>query len=605
MASPERKILTLSTTAIRVRTNSRAVASRTPLLSREALFCIAIVGLATLLIWPVAQVGIQDDPIYTFTALDFARTGHFIFHGWASPMLGWQAIWGAIFSKLFGATITAVRLSMVPVTLLTVLLYHGSLRRFGLNPAHATFGTLVFALGPLFLPLSVSFMTDVPGIFAVVVCLYCCQLAIDAASDSRAIFFLVMAALSNVVLGTARQIAWLGLLVMVPSCIWLLRRRRYVLQIGVALWLTCVFCVHLMTGWFARQPYTAPERLIPAPFNTHIAVVAAQFISAGLTTMLFLLPVLTLGLPFLWRPRRPTVVRLAAVFVPILALIGLIHRVGEAHIVTFPWLGVTFGLHGILQDGLFEASPPMPSSLQVMLFLIFVISAIGSMEMFIENRQRTAKSASQMQRLEWREICILLIPFLIANWLFLIPRAVFFRLFDRYLLEIVPLLLILALRWHQDHVGERIPFVAKATVAIVGVLTLADTHDLFSALRAQVRLIRELETAGTARSEIRGGLAFDLATQVSSWGYINDPRILNPPNAYKPQPQVEGVPCSFALQYLFPAINGHYEISARPSPCSTDTSFAPQTYRVWLPPRTRQLFIRRIIQPRDAPLAKQ
>ena len=159
-------------------TGARRTAESPRLFSRDALLCVAVFCACMLLIWPKAEVGVNDDWVYTITALDFLRTGHFIFHGWASPMLGWQAMWGALFAKLFGATFTAVRLSTVPVAAANVLLYHAILRRFGLNPAHATFGTLVLALSPVFLPLSASFMTDVPAVFAILVCLYLCQLSL-------------------------------------------------------------------------------------------------------------------------------------------------------------------------------------------------------------------------------------------------------------------------------------------------------------------------------------------------------------------------------------------------------------------------------------------
>ena len=586
------------------------IVSGSQLFSRGGLFCVLIVALCILLIWPVAEAGIQDDPVYALTTLDFAHTGHFIFHGWASPMLGWQAIWGSLFVKLFGPTFTAMRLSMVPVVLLSVLLYHAILRRFGLNPIHATFGTLCLAVGPLFLPLSVTFMTDLPGLFAVLVCLYFCQLAINASTNSRAILFLAMAALGNVLLGTARQIAWLGVLVMVPSCVWLLRRRRYVQQGGIALWLAGVACIYGLTRWFARQPFTAPEKLIPGSPDLHLAGRAVvQFVCAALTTLLFLLPVLTLGLHAFWPPRRQALVRMASALLAVFLLVALIRWIGHVQAITFPWLGVTFGMHGILQDGLFVVDPQIPVPMQKLLFLLVAIGTVACVEIFLTYRQSSATQQSSLQSRSWHQISVLLLPFLVANCLMLIPRATFFGIFDRYLLEIVPIVLIPILLWHQEHVSLRMPFVATTTVVVIAVLIVADMHGLFSAYRAQVRLVQRVQEAGIPRTEIRGDLAFNLVTQAEAWGYINDPRILNPPDAYKPQASqasftLDGTVCGiYTLQRFFPAVHARYEISSSPvaPTCLTPTDFPPESYRAWLPPLRRQLFIRRILSAEDLP----
>lgn len=581
------------------------------LFSRGGVFCALLVALAILLIWPVAEVGVQDDPIYTSIAWDFARTGRFIFHGWAAPLLGWQAMWGALFAKLFGATFTAVRLSAVPVAIFSVLLYHAILRRFGLNPAHAIFGTLTLALGPLFLPLSVTFMTDVPGLFSVLVCLYLCQLAIDSSSDSEAILFLAMAALANVALGTARQIGWLGLLVMIPSCTCILRRRRYALPAGIALWVIGVILIRLMTEWFARQPFTAPEKLFPGIPSLHLVHFAiGQFVQAGMTVLLFLLPVLTLGFSSLWPLRSRTVIRAGIAALIIISLMIWFHRNGQAHVITFPWLGVTFGLHGILEDGLFGSNPAIPPFWQKLLLLVVMASAWAWLESFVSPHQaHTTQADTAENSASWNVITVLLLPFLAFNIVLLIPNALFFRLFDRYVLVIIATLLILALRWHQDRASTRIPVLAAVPLALIAILTVADTHDLFSTYRAQVSLARRLEHAGVPRTEIKGGLAFDMQSQDSAWGYINDPRMLNAGDAYKPQPEatpftVDGISCNYSLQHLFPALHLRYEITAGPSPCVAPTNFSPEPFHAWLPPLRRQLFVGRLFTPEDRPALK-
>lgn len=572
------------------------------LLSREGVFCAALVAFSILLIWPAAQIGIEDDPVYTLTALDFARTGHFIFHSWAAPILGWQAMWGALFAKVFGATFTAVRLSIAPVAVFSALLYHAILRRFGINTSHATFGTLAFVLGPAFLALSVTFMTDVPGIFALLVCLYLCQRALDAGSDARTIFFLALASLTNVALGSARQIAWLGVLVMMPSCVWLLRRRRSVVWAGAGLWIISTICIHLMSAWYARQPYTSPEGLIPGELHMQLVGYAVgQLVRLGMTVLLFLLPVLVLGVAAVWPFRRRFVAGTSAIILVLACWMVLLHRRQQAHILAFPWVPLTFGKHGFLPDALLQARPPLPLIGELLLLLLVVVSVVASIEMFVAFQRRSApEQAPRNRNIAWREISVLLLPTLACIGLLLLTPATFFALFDRYLLDIVPFLIIYLLGWHQEHVSTRIPRLAIAALVVISVLSIADTHDLFSAYRAQMRLTDELQKAGVPRTEIRDTFGFDMTTQLYAWGYINDPRMKNPPGAYKPQPKVvplwvNGVACEDLMQPIEPALHARYELTEKPSPCLTATSFPSQSYLAWLPPFKREVLVGRIL----------
>jgi hypothetical protein len=189
---------------------------------------------------------------------------------------------------------------------------------------------------------------------------------------------------------------------------------------------------------------------------------------------------------------------------------------------------------------------------------------------------------------------ILLLPFLAGYFLLLLPRAAFVILFDRYLLEIVALLLIYALRWHQERVSLNVPAVAMAALAIFALLGVAATHDLFAIDRAEVRLANELQAAGVPRTQIRGGFDFDSVTQVQTMGYINDPHLLNPPGSYlppRPRPAVQDIACAYPFLVYLPALDPRYVISADPKPCLAPAPFAPVSYRTWLPWATRQLFV--------------
>ena len=232
---------------------------------RNGIICACVTAASVLASWPVAEMGFVDDWSYVKTAFVFARTGHIIYNGWATAMLGWVIPWGALFIKLFGFSFTAVRLSTLPLAMASVYLFHASLVRFGITARNAVVGALTLGLSPLFLPLAASYMTDVAGLFCILVCLYLCQRALAAHSDRTAILWLACASLTNIAGGTVRQIAWLGTLVMVPSTAWLLRKRAGVKRMAFLLWIASVVSVLTCMHWFERQPYALPEKIIQGP----------------------------------------------------------------------------------------------------------------------------------------------------------------------------------------------------------------------------------------------------------------------------------------------------------------------------------------------------
>ena len=161
----------------------REIAKKRSHAVRNGLICAIVVGACLLATYPVAQIGIDDEWSYIKTAQLFAQTGHFVYNGWAAMILGWQVVWAALFIKLFGFSFTVVRLSILPIAMVTVFLFHAVLLRFGINARNAVLGALTLGLSPLFVPMAVMYMSDVPGLFALILCLYLCQRAVAANSS--------------------------------------------------------------------------------------------------------------------------------------------------------------------------------------------------------------------------------------------------------------------------------------------------------------------------------------------------------------------------------------------------------------------------------------
>src|SRR5882757_1650453 len=151
---------------------------------RAAILCALLLAVCTLASYPFSEIGGNDDFAYVRSAKALADTGHLIYFGWSSAMLGWQLALGALFIKLFGSCFTATRASVLLVALATAFFLQRTFVRLGLRETNASFATLTLVLSPLFIPLSFSFMSDIPGLFAIVLTLYLCLRAIVFFNDT-------------------------------------------------------------------------------------------------------------------------------------------------------------------------------------------------------------------------------------------------------------------------------------------------------------------------------------------------------------------------------------------------------------------------------------
>ena len=186
--------------------------------ARNLLLCVLITLAAILVAWPFAEGGSIDDFSYIHMAKTLAETGRFAYNGWPAMMLGIQVWWGAAWIWLFGFSFTLVRLSVWPLALGAVALVYLLSRRARLTPSDSLFAALLTGLSTLFLPLAPTFMTDIPGFFFLLACLYGFTRAADAIEDSQArsthgvpwpaLAWLAIGTLCGVLGGTIRQPVW-------------------------------------------------------------------------------------------------------------------------------------------------------------------------------------------------------------------------------------------------------------------------------------------------------------------------------------------------------------------------------------------------------------
>ncbi len=563
--------------------------SATPGHWQDGLLCAAMVAVCVLIAHPAAEVALGDDFSYAKTALEFARTGHLVYNGWATASVGWIAVWGALFIKLFGFSFTLLRWAMLPLAIATVYFFHRVLVGFGISRSGAVLGTLTLGIGPVFLSLTTSFLTDIPGLLPLVVCLYMCQRAAASRSDQGALWWLASAAVLNLLGGTVRQTTWFGALVMVPATALLLRRRRGMMAAAACLLLGSVAYVLLVVHWCNRQPYFVVLYLLPGG-AVHMLTPANLLAQAGKAIaclMLLTLPVVVVWV-VRWRGVRAGV-RLGVVLSAAVVMTALLEGRGDFSAWLMPW--VPFNLVGMGAGGL-------PVWIRWPLSVLCVAAAVewaAQMLAFI----RAPRNGSQTSEMERRALWMLG-PFSVAYAMFLVPRGLY-GVFDRYLLGLVPGVVVSTLmlyelrRARSKTATNTLPWECWALLVLFAAYGTVALHDGFSADRARASALQQLEAAGVPATAVSSGLGRDGWEQVSLTGHVNVLEVKVPAGAFRAVKDWGELPgCSVPYSYAVPDIRPKYIVETSQSGCFAQSEYAPVPYSAWLPPFRREVYIDRI-----------
>ncbi len=568
-----------------------------------ALVCALCVLVCELISRPYANMGISDDGPYIVMAHTLASTGRIVYNGWAAAMIGWQLYIGAAFIKLFGFSFTAVRMSTLFVALVTAFLLQRTLVRSGITERNATVATLALVLSPLYLLLSVTYMSDIFGLFATVICLYGCLRAVQASTHRAAILWLCFAVASNAVFGTARQIAWLGVLVMVPSTLWLLRSQRRVLIAGSAATLAGALFILACMQWLKHQPYVLPPQPLPAHFSVSSSLLTLT--DFFLAIPFLLLPIVALFLPSL-RKSRPAVIALLALMLLGYLFLGIYpsHLRGSFPLEpTMGGGGNWIGVHGIHEGHQLHGNPPLflnvpaQALITIVCFGGLLALLVSLLRFYRLHSHHTSPSAQSAQDISWKQLSVLLLPFALAYTVLLIPRTATGWIYDRYTLELGLVTLIGLVRYYQEHIQPRVSLLGIALVATMAVLGVAITHNNFSVYRARVALSNELAAGGVPDYSIDKGFEQNFLTELRYADHINDKTIVFPSTAYVPAAPLPAGTCSMFWHDKTPHVIPIYGISFDSNACYGLAPFTPVQYIRWLASSPATLYIVRYTPP--------
>jgi hypothetical protein len=534
----------------------------------------ALVVAAVLATNPVLEMGVNDDWSYAWIARHLAATGHFAYNGWVGTMLGLQAAWGALLIRIFGFSFTLLRLSTLPFAAGCAILLYRFGRAAGLNPHFALFASLSVILCPVFIPMSASYMTDIPGTFLFLAVAWCAWRALDGH-----LAWVIAAALLGVLGTTVRQIVWFVPLTSLPIVAWVRRRdhrfRNWTLSLWCASLLLTALCIH----WYNTQPYVFAD--IPHEPQSWADTVFDGFDAIEQTAiccLLLILPVQAALFPGVrvWLAPRSLIIGLACSS----SLVGLMFWFDDRLL-----LGNIITATGILgQSDLLGQKPwlltdPIQISVGLFLYLSTTITA--------------ATVAAAFSKL-WSPP-LLRLALILAPPTLLYAAAVVYRymkswiIFDRYLILLLPLLVIPLLWICQQSIRNAPPVRSWVLLAIGAAYGMALTHDYLADARARLQAATTVTSTGIPRSHVSAGFEYDGWTELEQNGRILslDELAALPPSQAPIQPA-----------YWFWKTTRHvdpvYIVAFSPLKGLADSGFPTIRYRIWLPPFHRQVVTQRV-----------
>jgi hypothetical protein len=578
---------------------------------RDILLCALSSIVAVLATLPFVEMGINDDFSFTHSALQLAKTGKIAYDGWGTPMVGFQAYWAAFLIKLAGFSFLLVRLSILPFVAGCSALVYLLARYAGLPRSRAIFLAFFVVFSPLALPLEASFMTDVPALFFLLLCLMSALQATDPeVSRARILFWTTVVTAAGLAGGTIRQYIFLVPAALLAYIAWRSRSFWPRLWCGVC-GLASVMGALGFARWFSHQPYAFVVPLLPSSRAGYLHI-AENVLGLLIEYTALLVPITVLYLFAGIRLSRAGRITLYAGSALLAAAAILAAPYGYEpttmhaqrafhHNLVFRQLGGNIitdtGILGSGAEVIGDKPRILPIPLQIALAGIgtglFALAAIGLIRWLRNSHAFSAPAWAEWLhsgsgRARVGHVCIL---FGCTYCPLVASRALEALALDRYLLPLLAIGGLLLLLWLPARSPARLT-AGWVFAALFGLYGIATTHDYFARSRARLQAVVMLEAQHIPRQCISAGFEYDAWTQISLRGHVNRGGIVFPPNSYESQ---VGRKYPLADPYWFwdetPTVQPSYLVVTSPQPGLLTLKEYEVKYHAWLPPFERRVLV--------------
>ncbi len=513
----------------------------------------------------VAAVGfrgdfpLSDDWSYAYSVRSLCSDGTLRFLPWTGASLILQSWYGAALCRLFGFSFDVLRLSTIALASAGTVAFFLMLGHAGVRGAPRGLATALFALDPLYVNLSFTFMTDVPcTVFAVFAgyayvrgfvaerrtWLFAGGLSASAALLIRQHGIFVAGAAAFTALAASNR----------P---WRARLADAIAAGAVPLTVAVVF--HLWLFLLHGAPGAVAHKIDEATRLDVLSLVNAAF--RGLETIGLVLVPLALAARRDVVARHPRLVAAVAAFLGLLA--GALYLKEGAAMPYLTNVMYDLGLGAsTLRDTLFLGLRP-PIELGAPLALILTVAATAGAA-FVAVACGDALVRRHTPVATFLALATLLV-FLgtLLQWRYY---------FDRYLVIVVPF----AIATLATTARIAVTRTSVALLALLAWYAVAGTHDYMAWNRARYGGLAELAAAGVGPRQIDGGMEFNawhLAPSLDRWQSDDDVRPGKPPTT----------------KSWWWVVDDQYLASFRPLPGYGVRS--THEYRRWLVPGTGRVVI--------------
>jgi hypothetical protein len=489
---------------------------------RKYLLLITAVWLVMVVtVNPTGNFPLNDDWVYAESVRILVDEKRFVFPDWSAPNYVAHAIWGWLFSLVFGFSFTVLRFSVLVLGLIGVISAFKLSKEIGVPSAAAVLGALVLVVNPIYFASSNTFMTDVPFFaFSALSLLFLTR----AINDDNGYHI----ALGTVAAGLALLTRQLGLAIPIAYALAYLVGRELSQRTIVRAFFPLFICITLQllfNAWLnmqAQMPSIYGHRIdqinhmLSLPILNITKLIVYRFAIISLYLSLFISPVLLVAIFFRYAKITITQITLFAI-ATLLAWI-ILGILNSGHIgVRWPLIGNILGEYGIepalgyYEIYISEATKPLVKTFWKLIGALSV-GFTGVMFFSLVTGLHDVWLTYRNKHFFHARIVILFFGVTIINCM---PLLVLEHVFDRYLL--LPILtlmqaIFLFIKWKtgEGKLRRSRNAIIIAGLVFAGTLTTMVTHDYLTRNRVRWAALNDLvHVKRVSPTKIDGGFEFN------------------------------------------------------------------------------------------------
>jgi Dolichyl-phosphate-mannose-protein mannosyltransferase len=453
---------------------------------------------------PLGEFALNDDWAYAKNVYYLAEEGRFKFSTWPAMTLMTQMLWGALWSKIFGFSFSVLRLSVLVLGWATVLLTYKLLERWTDNRRSALFGAFLLAFNPMFFCLSYSFMTEVPFLCCTLLALHA-YLSYTKTHENKYFIWAVAAIVAATLIRQTAlviPVAFAGAALLAGGTE---GRKKWWQPVGGVL--VAVAILQGYTQWLKASGHIWPNygtiktliALLPADFWERAAMRSALIL---FYLGIFLLPLNLYRLPGIWQGFGKHWTRWVALALSAAAVYG-VTTVWGALLYGNIWYNWGLGPKLLRDTHLLEINKGLTLSKDGWRTLCW-LGALGGGLLVLSLLEAVRRMLQQPGAARTIKVFSLFILGGYSTYL-LMDQA----FFDRYLLFLMPFLLLLLLPTKAERRTNWAFGLALVPFLLLTFLSIAGTHDYLAWNRLRWQGLNTLVQQGVPLTEIDGGFEFN------------------------------------------------------------------------------------------------